>query len=343
MVITLTDRCEGYQEPGYPGIDSTLVPGYELRHPEIMTVTAGPATLVQRGPVSDHAPADLPAGRTSGAADDARRRELAAFLRSRRERITPDVFGLPTHGRRRTPGLRREEVAQLAGVGVTWYTWLEQGRDINVSTQVLESLARTLRLDRHERSHLMALAGAASDAGPADNTCPLVTPSVLAVLESLHAAPAVVHNARRDLLAYNELYGKVFPQLAGIPPHERNLLLLMFTQPSWRLSMPDWETSAPRLVAQFRSSMAEHVAEPAWKHLLARLLDSSAEFAQLWERHEVLGPETGCKRFVHAQFGMLRLDFTHLWLDQRVGTRMTVYTGADDATRACLDAMAAMP
>lgn len=282
-------------------------------------------------------------GAANGSADAIRRRELASFLRSRRERLSPEDLGLVSYGRRRTPGLRREEVAQLAGVGVTWYTWLEQGRDINVSAQVLESLARTLRLDGYERTHLMALAGA-PDGGPIPTpACPTVTPGVLAVLESLDPMPAVVHNVRRDLLAYNAAYGAVFPDLAEVPPTERNLLLLVFAHPQWRANMPDWDSAAPRLVAQFRSAMAEHVAEPAWKRLLTRLLDCSPEFAEMWQRHEVLGPETGCKRFLHERFGLLRLDFTHLWLDQRVGTRMTVYTPADDHTRTALQTLAATP
>ncbi|MCU1603144.1 MAG: family transcriptional regulator [Frankiales bacterium] len=260
--------------------------------------------------------------------------ELAGFLRSRRERITPEAVGLATYGRRRTPGLRREEVAQLAGVGVTWYTWLEQGRDINVSTQVLDAIARTLKLDRHEHSHLMTLAGM-PDAAPL-KTCPTVTAGVRAILEQLDPAPAVVHNKRRDILAFNDTYSRVWPELAEVAPEDRNTLLLIFTNPTWRRCMPDWEDAAPRLVAQFRASMAEHTGEPAWRALLARLLEESPDFARFWERHEVLGPEGGHKRFEHPAVGLLCLDFTHLWLDQRIGTRMTVYTPADETTRVAL-------
>jgi transcriptional regulator with XRE-family HTH domain len=270
--------------------------------------------------------------------DAQRRQELASFLRSRRERLRPDDVGITTYGRRRTPGLRREEVAQLAGVGVTWYTWLEQGRNINVSVQVLEALARTLHFDRHERVHLMALAGAPDP--DVAHTCQTVTPAVLAVLAALDPSPAVILNSRRDVLAYNDAYGRIFPGLDHLPVEERNILWLVFTSPAWRVSMPDWETAAPRLVAQFRSAMAEHIAVPAWKSLLARLLDASPEFAQMWDQHEVLGPETGCKRYLHVTVGLLRLDFTHLWLDQRIGTRMTVYTPADDATRQALTSLA---
>jgi hypothetical protein len=160
------------------------------------------------------------------------------------------------------------------------------------------------------------------------------------VLAQLEPAPAVIHNARRDILAYNDAYQRIFPELGQLPPEDRNVLWLMFTNPAWRASMPDWEAAAPRLVAQFRSAMAEHVAEPLWKGLLKRLLDGSPDFAAFWERHEVLGPETGCKRFLHREMGLLRLDFTHLWLDQRIGTRMTVYTPADDPTREALEILA---
>ena len=298
-----------------------------------MTLIAPPAAPTRTAPESRTEPGPAAAGAQ-------RRQELAGFLRSRRERISPESVGLPTYGRRRTPGLRREEVAQLAGVGVTWYTWLEQGRDINVSVQVLEALARTLTLDRHEHSHLMALAGV-PDAAPL-KTCPTVTDGVLAVLAQLDPAPAVIQNARRDILAFNATYARVWPELAEVPPEDRNMLLLVFTHPTWRRCMPDWEDAAPRLVAQFRASMAEHVTEPAWKALLARLRDGSPDFARFWERHEVLGPEAGHKRFQHPEVGMLRLDFTHLWLDQRVGTRMTVYTPADAATRAALGRLSAV-
>lgn len=267
--------------------------------------------------------------------DDVRRKELAAFLRSRRERLTPDAVGLTTYGRRRTPGLRREEVAQLAGVGVTWYTWLEQGRDINVSTQVLEALARTLQFDRHEHAHLLALAGA-PEAAPLDN-CPTITPGVLTLMEELDPSPAVVHNARRDILAFNQAYARLFPEILEVAPEDRNTLVLCFTHPAFRRRLPDWDDAAPRLVAQFRSAMAEHVAEAPWKRLLKRLQDGSPEFTVLWDRHEVLGPETGCKRFDREPVGRLSLDFTHLWLDQRLGTRMTVYTPADEVTRERLE------
>ncbi|HEV8164238.1 MAG TPA: helix-turn-helix domain-containing protein, partial [Actinomycetota bacterium] len=137
----------------------------------------------------------------------ARRAELASFLRSRRERITPEDIGLTTFGRRRTPGLRREEVAQLAGVGVTWYTWLEQGRDIAPSAQVLDAIARTLRLDRHERTHLFRLADVPDPSSP--ESCTPLPDSTALLLDRLDPYPAMVVNGRYDVLAYNRTYQAV--------------------------------------------------------------------------------------------------------------------------------------
>ena len=163
-----------------------------------------------------------------------RRAELAAFLRSRRERITPEQAGLPPGSRRRTPGLRREEVAQLSGVGVTWYTWLEQGRRINASPQVLGAVARTLLLDQAEREHLFQLADlpdAAAAAGGATSGREQVLPEVQEILDTLSPMPASVLNERFDLLAWNAPYEALWPGVTGAAPGERNILWQSFTYP----------------------------------------------------------------------------------------------------------------
>jgi len=267
--------------------------------------------------------------------DAVRRRELAAFLRSRRERIHPDQVGLRPSRRRRTPGLRREEVAQLAGVGVTWYTWLEQGRDIRASAQVLDAIAKTLLFDAHERSHLFTLAGAA-DTTVEDET-QAVPPSVQLVLDRLEPFPSLVVNGRYDVLAYNRIWASGFPAIESLPPEDRNCLWLIFTHPQWRQVVLDWDDAAARMVAGFRAAMAEHVAEPSWKALLARLHRASPEFTEVWERHDVQAPEGRVKRIQHPVAGLLRLDYTYLWLAQRLGTRMVTYTPADDRTRERLE------
>jgi transcriptional regulator with XRE-family HTH domain len=268
-----------------------------------------------------------------------RRRELAAFVRSRRERISPEQIGLPSGGRRRTPGLRREEVAQLAGVGVTWYTWLEQGRDINPSEQVLESIARTLLVDRHEQEHLFALAGLTARGHLRDVATPL-PPSVQVVLDQLDPLPAGVLNARYDILAYNRVFGRLIEDLDAMPPDDRNLVWLAFTNPSWRSALVEWDDAARRIVAQLRAAMADHVGEPAWKSLVARLTDASPDFAAMWARHEVRGPENKTKALINRHVGLLRLDYTNLWFGPGLGTRLVTYTPVDEASKERLEKLA---
>ena len=267
----------------------------------------------------------------SADAGSLRRRELAAFLRSRRERITPEQVGLPPAGRRRTPGLRREEVAQLAGVGVTWYTWLEQGRDIRASEQVLQAIARTLLLDPHERSHLFTLAGSPV-AVEIESECQAVPSGAHDILAKLHPFPATVTNGRYDLLAYNDAYRALVGDLDALPFDQRNSLWLLFTSPRMRTCLVDRDDAKRRMVAQYRAAMAEHVGEPAWKCLVQRLQDISSEFAELWLRHDVAGPENLTKRFLHPELGLLRFSYTNLWLSQRMGMRLVSYTPADEAT-----------
>jgi transcriptional regulator with XRE-family HTH domain len=264
-----------------------------------------------------------------------RRRELGAFLRGRRERLRPEQVGLPPMRRRRTPGLRREEVAQLAGVGVTWYTWLEQGRDIHPSPQVLDAIARTLQFDAHEHSHLFRLAGIATTtvADQCLNLCPTAQP----LIDQLEPFPAVVVNARLDLLAYNRVYSSFYDDLDTMPIEDRNLLWLAFTHPRWRDVIVDWDDVTGRLVAEYRSLMAEHLDDPAWKTLVARLHGASPEFTALWERHDVQGVESRTKRAMHPTAGLLLLDYTNLWLNQGNGLRIIAFTPADDRTRRRLE------
>ncbi|MFI6872668.1 helix-turn-helix transcriptional regulator [Streptomyces sp. NPDC050400] len=261
-----------------------------------------------------------------------RRHELAGFLRSRRERITPEEVGLPRGPRRRTPGLRREEVAHLSAVGVTWYTWLEQARDIQVSAQVLDALARTLRLDASERVHLFGLAGAI-DPTPAAS-CTTLTPELLDVIAQLEPFPACVQNSRYDILAYNSTYRMLLCDLDAIPPEDRNWMLLAFTHEDWRSAIVGLDDVLRVMAAKFRSGMAEHLAEPAWKVVLKRLTEESAEFRELWERHEVVqSVPSKVKHFHNPYVGPLDVVHTDLWLGRDCGARMVTYTPADDVTR----------
>jgi transcriptional regulator with XRE-family HTH domain len=264
-----------------------------------------------------------------------RRRELGAFLRNRRERLRPEQVGLRPTRRRRTPGLRREEVAHLAGVGVTWYTWLEQGRDINASAQVLDAVARTLQFDTHEHSHLFTLAGLTRTT--IANQCLELCPTARPLIDQLEPFPAAVMNDRLDLLAYNRVYASFFEHLDAIPIEDRNILWLVFTDERWRDVIVDWDDVAGQLVAEYRAAMAEHLDEPVWKTLVARLHHASPEFTAVWERHDVQGVESRTKRAMHPTAGLLLLDYTNLWLGQRLGTRIVAFTPADERTRRRLE------
>ncbi|MGP3926947.1 helix-turn-helix transcriptional regulator [Streptomyces sp. 8N616] len=294
-------------------------------------------------PSADRTPAAwaVEAVEAAPGADTVRRSELAAFLRSRRERISPEQVGLPRGPRRRTPGLRREEVAHLSAVGVTWYTWLEQARDIHVSAQVLDALARALQLDPSERSHLFALAGAA-DPDPGTE-CSGISPSLRQILEQLEPYPACVQNSRYDIRAYNRTYGRLLCDLDSLPYQDRNSMWLAFTHPQWQAALVDREETIRLMAAKFRAAMAEHIAEPAWKALLKRLQQASPEFREIWERHEVLsGVTSRTKRFRNADVGLLHLQHTDLWLGPRHGPRVVAYVPADAETGERLEKLHAL-
>ncbi|MDI2124925.1 helix-turn-helix transcriptional regulator [Yinghuangia seranimata] len=284
-------------------------------------------------PPATKAAAGAPAADSPHSRQLVRRGELSAFLRSRRERIRPADVGLPQGSRRRTPGLRREEVAQLAGVGVTWYTWLEQGRPIKASAQVLDAVARTLRLDVGEREHLYRLADIPSvtlpDAG--DH----VRPEVQQILDHLDPLPAAVYNARYDTLAWNSTYAAIFPGVALARRTERNVLWNVFTVDRCCCVFVDPASEHARMVASLRAAYGRHVGEPAWTAFVQRLCEASTAFATLWARQDVLLNDSHTKRVKHPEVGVLTLTSTAMALDVPE-TRMVVYTPTGDDTRAAI-------
>jgi transcriptional regulator with XRE-family HTH domain len=284
-----------------------------------------------------------------------RRGELAAFLRSRRERITPEDVGLPGGYRRRTAGLRREEVAQLAGVGVTWYTWLEQGRPIRASVQVLDAVARTLRLDPVERQHLFRLAEI-PDPAPAGTASQLLNPEILAILDQLVPMPANVVTERFDILAWNAAYATLFPPPAdavrsntgpyntgpaGPGRQERNSLLYCFTQPACCSAIENHADQRAAMVAQLRAAYGRHVGDPAWTGFIRRMEAASPEFAAMWATQDVAQPASHAKVFRHPHYPRLAMTATSLAVQAAPGTRMVVYAPSDDATRRAMEQLVA--
>jgi transcriptional regulator with XRE-family HTH domain len=249
--------------------------------------------------------------------------ELANFLRDRRARLQPETVGLPSGFRRRTPGLRREEVAQLAGVGLTWYTWLEQGRDIRVSPDVLCRVARVLQLEPIERVHLFRLAG---HEAPHVTPEEAVRPPLRRVLDSWEPYPAVVMGRRSDVLAWNRPYLRVFGDYTELPEGRRNVLWSMFVRPSRRTLLREWEREAELMVASFRAEAAPYLDEPEFQELVADLLEGSPEFAALWARQDVRGRPEGWKRLNHPELGLLDLEYTTYRVNDEPGLKLVLYT-----------------
>ncbi|GAB1643589.1 helix-turn-helix transcriptional regulator [Krasilnikovia sp. MM14-A1259] len=232
---------------------------------------------------------------------------MAAFLRSRRNRLDPTSAGVRhTYGRRRTPGLRREELSALAGVSVTWYTWLEQGRRIRVSRQVLASIADALRLDHTETAHLFRLAGELPPASDRARRPDRVSPQYLMLLEHLDPLPALIVNSRLDILAWNQGFCALFPPFESLPEEQRNSLLLTF-HPELREYFPNWETKAARMVAMFRTHAADRLVQPEFTELVDGLRRASPEFRAFWEQRELVPSIPSAATITHPILGPLEL------------------------------------
>ena len=284
------------------------------------------------------APGDQQVGPARGAVRD-RRRELGAFLRSRRARLRPAEVGLADWGVRRVPGLRREEVAQLANVGLTWYTWLEQGRQARPSASVLTAIADALRLDAHERDHLFALARDPEDQarGGEDHTgAPAPAgPGLDTLVQGFEPAPAYAISARFDVMACNRPARLLFGNLEPGPFGPANMLHLGFTDPRWRTLIADWEQEAARHVAMYRAAMIVHLDDPAWTALPARLAQLSPDIARFWASSDVAGPERRLKRFCHPSAGSLTLHSTSLLMADDPTIRVVILypAAASDAAK----------
>jgi transcriptional regulator with XRE-family HTH domain len=252
--------------------------------------------------------------------------ELGEFLRARRARLRPAEVGLPAgSGARRTPGLRREEVAALAGLSIDYYIRLEQGRESNPGGPILDGLARALRLNEEEHAHLYALANHAAgrtarDSAPASR---VVRPGVRQLLETVRPCPAYVLTRTSDLLAANPEAIALFPGLADWPPERRNTIRYTFLHPAARELFVTWEHSAETIAAHLRSLAADVPGDPEVAALIAELLEGSPDFARFWERHDVRQRRGEAKRFRHPQVGEFTLTYEVLYLAD--GQRVSIY------------------
>ncbi|MEU0133149.1 helix-turn-helix transcriptional regulator [Streptomyces sp. NPDC006296] len=257
-----------------------------------------------------------------------RRRQLSAFLRSRRERLTPDDVGLPRTGRRRTPGLRREELALLAGISATWYTYLEQGRDIGVSEQVLNALAAALRLDRHERRHLLQLAGHAPAAEAGEDE-PL-TAGAGAVPLLLQPNPAYIIGGTYDVLSHNQAAEELFPRLVTEAGRPANFVRWVFLEPVARDVLVDWEPEARGLLGRLRTLAARHPDDPRYTRLIEDLHEDSPEMRDWWPQYEVQARHSGRKRLRHPRRGTTDYTYTAFHLAEQPEQTLVVYVDSSE-------------
>jgi transcriptional regulator with XRE-family HTH domain len=258
--------------------------------------------------------------------DEQRRQDLADFLRTRRMRLMPEQVGLIGGGRRRTPGLRREEVAQLAHVGVSWYTLLEQGRDIHPSKDVLHSIADALQFTPAERQHLFLLA----DQQPfVETRIPdeQVSPALHRVLDALTPVPALIMGRRWNYLAWNTTADLIFQLWRPAPPYDTNAVWRMFADPiGLQAHNPNWEQVAQKVVAEFRADSVPYADEDWFKRLVADLQRISPEFCAWWPRHDVRGRDDSRKEILHPELGHMAFEHTTLQVPTTPELKIMIYT-----------------
>ncbi len=276
--------------------------------------------------------------------DEVRRRELADFLRTRRARIAPQDRGIASGPRRRTGGLRREEVAALAGVSPSWYTKLEQGRDITISIRFLRSLADALKLSSAERSQLFELA--LLDPGlPALPVAHDTIPALQRMIDAMATSPAFIMTARGDYLGSNDAAKRVLGPYDSAPALEGNLLINLFLNRTVRPTLPTWIDSARYQVGVFRAAFGRNSTNSDFVNLVERLLRESSEFRAIWEEHEIQSESTRTLVFKHPRLGRIMFEYFTFYADIDTNLRIDIFTPLDvlDSKRKVAEAVGGAP
>lgn len=255
---------------------------------------------------------------------------LGGFLRDRRIKLDPVAFGFSV-GRRRTPGLRREEVAQRSNISPTWYTWLEQGRGGAPSADVLNRIATGLMLTEPEREHLFIL-GLGRPPEARYRHADAVTPRLQGVLDALPNSPAIVKTATWDVIAWNQAAAAVLTDYAKLPREQRNILRIIFSNDRVRAAQEEWKSVARFVVASFRADAARAGAGAEIAQLVEEMSRTSPEFAALWQENDVAGQGDGLKRIRHPEIGLIELEFSNFAVDGRPDLAMIVYNPATPDT-----------
>lgn len=270
---------------------------------------------------------------------------LGAWLKDRRTKLDPAALGY-SMSRRRTPGLRREEVAQRANISTTWYTWLEQGRGGAPSAPVLDRIAKALMLTHVEREHLFLL-GLGRLPEVRYQVSPGVTPRLQRVLDAMALAPAIIRTSTWDVVAWNRAAAAVLTDYSQIVPAERNILRMIFCDVRARQAQPDWHSVARHVVGAFRADVARAGASREIDTLVAELSEQSPEFAAMWRDNEVRSHEGGVKQLRHPVVGELSLEYSAFEVDERPDLNLLIYnpaTPADlDKVKTLIDGRAMQP
>ncbi|GGN91734.1 helix-turn-helix transcriptional regulator [Saccharibacillus kuerlensis] len=258
---------------------------------------------------------------------------LSAFLKSQRAKIAPETVGFPVGTRRRTPGLRREEVAQLAGVSTTWYTWLEQGRDIQASQSVLDCVASALRMNADERKYLYSLALEDGSAiHHAETETLKISPALQKIITGLEHCPTIVSDRMCNIVGWNEAARHVFLDFERIPTDERNMIRLLFSRREFRRLAVNWEQFANGFLSMFRSYYGRYVGDEWYEQFLAEMTAAYPEFKAMWEHGQVsYAPEVHLE-FRHAKAGKMVYELTSLSVYGKDDLRFSIYTPAPETT-----------
>ncbi|WP_394821596.1 helix-turn-helix transcriptional regulator [Pendulispora albinea] len=262
--------------------------------------------------------------------DRARRAELAKFLQNRRSRLSPAEFGIEPRPRRRAKGLRREEVAERAGISVAWYACLEQARDVRVSANTLSWLAQTLRLDPDERWYMFELLGLTDPGRGTSVREESLRPEYSRLLESLDRVPAYIDDYKWDILGWNDAAGAIY-RLSDVPVRDRNTLFYMFLNPYARELIPAWEQEAKYMLARFRMAVAPYAGTEGVNAVIERLRRESREFVRWWADHNILVRRSGRKELRHRRFGKLVFEYCSLQLSDESSKRLVLYNPVDEA------------
>ncbi|KXZ17437.1 DNA-binding protein [Bacillus nakamurai] len=262
---------------------------------------------------------------------EARLQALSEFLKTQRSKISPQMAGLPMGTRRRTPGLRREEVAQLAGVSTTWYTWLEQGRDIKVSAAVLDAVSDALQLNKDERNYLYALAldeGVKQTFSAEEET--IISPSLSKMVQELRYCPTIISDRRCHIVGWNQAAAHVFLDFEQIPPEKRNLIELLFSRKELRSLAVNWEHFVKGFIAIFRTYYGQYVADKWYSQFIEKMEQNYSEFHTLWNESEVSSAPEVLIEFRHAKAGKMVFNLTSLQVQGNSDLRCSVYTPVEN-------------